>query len=72
MILSLTYPQTPASLQLALDSLTMDGSSVEDLDLDFTLPGYPHIELKKGGKDIGVTIRNLEEYLKVRESFLII
>ena len=46
----------------------MDGSSVEDLDLDFTLPGYPHIELKKGGKDIAVTIHNLEEYLKVRSN----
>ncbi|XP_077987999.1 E3 ubiquitin-protein ligase TRIP12-like isoform X2 [Glandiceps talaboti] len=55
---------TPASLQLALDSLTMDGCSVEDLGLDFTLPGYPNIELKKGGQDIAVTIHNLEEYLQ--------
>lgn len=44
----------------------MNGCSVEDLGLDFTLPGFPNIELKKGGKDIPVTIHNLEEYLRVR------
>jgi E3 ubiquitin-protein ligase TRIP12 len=43
----------------------MDGCSIEDLDIDFTLPGYSHIELKKGGKDIPVTLENLEEYLQV-------
>ncbi|XP_033112984.1 E3 ubiquitin-protein ligase TRIP12-like isoform X2 [Anneissia japonica] len=57
--------QTATSLQLALESLTMDGCSVEDLGLDFTLPGHPTIELKKGGKDICVTVHNLEEYLKL-------
>lgn len=43
----------------------MNGCSVEDLGLDFTLPGFPNIELKKGGKDVPVTIYNLEEYLRV-------
>ncbi|VDI38991.1 E3 ubiquitin-protein ligase TRIP12 [Mytilus galloprovincialis] len=43
----------------------MDGCSIEDLDIDFTLPGYGHIELKKGGKDIPVTLDNLEEYLQL-------
>ena len=41
--------------------------SVVDLDLDFTLPGYAQIELKKGGKDILVNLENLEEYLNVRK-----
>lgn len=59
--------QTAESRQLALDSLTVDGCSVSDLDLDFVLPGYPHVELKKGGKDIPVTLESLEEYLKVTE-----
>ena len=57
--------QTPESRRLALESLTLDGCSIEDLGLDFILPGYAHIELKKGGKDIAVTLDNLEEYLKV-------
>ncbi|KAK3095400.1 hypothetical protein FSP39_014206 [Pinctada imbricata] len=56
---------TEESRQLALDSLTMDGSNIEDLDLDFTLPGHPNIELKKNGKDILVTLENLEEYLQL-------
>lgn len=57
--------KTKESLQYALETLTMNGCSVEDLGLDFTLPGFPNIELKKGGKDIPVTIHNLEEYLRV-------
>jgi len=47
----------------------MSGCSVEDLALDFTLPGFPNIELKKGGKDFPVTIYNLEEYLRVSAAF---
>lgn len=32
---------------LGVENLTMEGGgTVEDLDLDFTLPGYPDIELK--------------------------
>jgi len=59
--------QTSESRQLALSSLTLSGGgTVEDLDLDFILPGYQNIELKKGGKDLHVTLDNLEEYLKVR------
>src|SRR4051812_25164420 len=54
-----------SSLQEALEQLTLDGCPVEDLGLDFTLPGFPGIELRKGGKDMNVTIHNLEEYLKV-------
>lgn len=45
----------------------MNGCSIEDLGLDFTLPGFPNIELKKGGKDVPVTIHNLDEYVRVSE-----
>jgi len=48
-----------------LDCLTVDGCSVDDLELDFVLPGCPDIELKKGGKNIAVTLDNLEEYVQV-------
>ncbi|XP_065886783.1 E3 ubiquitin-protein ligase TRIP12-like [Dysidea avara] len=41
------------------------GGTIEDLDLDFTLPAYPDIELKPGGKDIPVNIHNLDEYLQL-------
>ena len=58
--------QSPAARQHAIDNLTMDGCSIDDLGLDFVLPGHAGVELKKGGKDIAVTAHNLDEYLKVR------
>lgn len=43
----------------------MDGCPVEDLELDFTLPGHPTVELCKNGQNIKVTIDNLEKYIQV-------
>ncbi|KAF8557697.1 hypothetical protein OG21DRAFT_1434490 [Imleria badia] len=40
----------------------MDIVNVEDLALDFTLPGYD-IELRPGGRDIPVTSDNAEQYI---------
>ncbi|XP_054714479.1 E3 ubiquitin-protein ligase TRIP12-like [Uloborus diversus] len=57
-------------LKSALENLSLDGCSLEDLSLDFTLPGYPHIEMKKSGKDNLVTIHNLEEYLKLLKHWI--
>ncbi|KAF9269117.1 hypothetical protein L218DRAFT_1040523 [Marasmius fiardii PR-910] len=37
--------------------------TVEDLALDFTLPGYD-VELRSGGKDIAVTSQNAPEYVQ--------
>jgi E3 ubiquitin-protein ligase TRIP12 len=38
----------------AVDGLRFRGSRVEDLCLDFTLPGYPEYELKSKGRDVTV------------------
>ncbi|KAF2669913.1 hypothetical protein BT63DRAFT_423888 [Microthyrium microscopicum] len=46
-----------------ISEITVSGASVEDLSLDFTLPGYPEIELKTNGSDETVTIENLGEYV---------
>lgn len=54
-----------SELEAALESVTLDGCRIDNLGLDFTLPGHPSIELRKGGKDIPVTIHNLEDYIKV-------
>lgn len=35
------------------------------MGLDFTLPGFPSIELKKGGKDIAVTLENIDQYVRL-------
>ncbi|XP_074599417.1 E3 ubiquitin-protein ligase ctrip isoform X2 [Brevipalpus obovatus] len=51
--------------EFSRESLTLGGVSIEDLNLDFTLPGFPHIELRKGGKDLSVTSENIDEYLRL-------
>ncbi|BES95811.1 Hypothetical proteinE domain [Nesidiocoris tenuis] len=48
-----------------IENLDLDGCPIESLGLDFTLPGYLSIELRKGGKDIAVTPYNLEDYIKL-------
>lgn len=58
--------------QLQLKELTMDGCPIEDLGLDFTLPGYPSIELRKGGKDMAVTLDNLASYVKLVSHWMLI
>ncbi|KAJ6514891.1 hypothetical protein C8R47DRAFT_1275714 [Mycena vitilis] len=37
--------------------------SIDDLALDFTIPGYD-VELRPGGRDIAVTSENVEEYIR--------
>jgi hypothetical protein len=59
---SQTKKKMPEKLKAKLDKLDKE---VSDLELDFTLPGYAHIELKKGGKDILVDMSNLDEYLSL-------
>ena len=48
----------------ALHNITIRGASIEDLMLDFTLPGYPSIELIKEGSNIAVTIDNVALYVE--------
>lgn len=42
-----------------------NGSTVEEMYLFFTLPGYCSIELIPNGKHVPVTIENLEEYINL-------
>jgi E3 ubiquitin-protein ligase TRIP12 len=56
---SLTAEQKAAEIQ----NITVSGVNIEDLSLDFTLPGYPDISLKPDGANISVTIENLGEYV---------
>jgi len=60
------YASTPGKHgpnRTTITSLTLDGVSIDDLGLDFTLPGFPQVELRKGGKDTAVTLDNIEQYL---------
>ncbi|KIX04003.1 uncharacterized protein Z518_07556 [Rhinocladiella mackenziei CBS 650.93] len=48
----------------AIDNLTIRGARIEDLMLDFTLPGYPGIELIENGSNVAVTADNVETYIE--------
>ena len=46
-------------------AITFEDVRIEDLCLEFTLPGYPDIELKANGSNLAVTGDNLEEYIRL-------
>lgn len=48
-----------------LSELRFRGAKIEDLCLDFTLPGYPEYCLKTGGSDTMVDLDNLKEYVEL-------
>ncbi|KAG0125476.1 hypothetical protein HOY82DRAFT_616481 [Tuber indicum] len=54
---------TPGGKAKKAAQIMFDGVHVEELGLDFTLPGYPHIELIPGGSDVMVTIDNVKGYV---------
>eukprot|EP00245_Coleochaete_scutata_P015662 TRINITY_DN706_c0_g1_i1.p1 TRINITY_DN706_c0_g1~~TRINITY_DN706_c0_g1_i1.p1 ORF type:complete len:1941 (-),score=419.45 TRINITY_DN706_c0_g1_i1:667-6414(-) len=49
----------------AVEGLAFRGSKVEDMCLDFTLPGQPDFLLKEEGANVTVTLENLEEYVQL-------
>ncbi|XP_063696706.1 E3 ubiquitin-protein ligase TRIP12, partial [Culicoides brevitarsis] len=48
-----------------IENLDLDGCLIADLGLDFVLPGHSNIELRRGGRDIPVTIHNLHQYISL-------
>ncbi|KAJ2773883.1 Ubiquitin fusion degradation protein 4 [Coemansia nantahalensis] len=54
-----------AAAQADIDAIRgPDGqTSIEDLALDFTLPGHPSVELRPGGAEVPVTISNVHAYI---------
>lgn len=55
---------SPAEKVARAEVLEVDGVRIDDLGLDFTLPGYSSIELLPNGSQIPVTIDNVELYLE--------
>ena len=47
----------------AAASIKIQGVSVEELGLDFTLPGYPSIELEPNGSNVLVNLDNVASYV---------
>jgi len=63
---------SPSERQEQIAQLTMDGCPVEELGLDFTLPGYPNIELRKGGREMTVSLENLASYVSLVSHWLLV
>ena len=58
-------PNRDAAQKVAeIQEIVVDGIHVEDLYLDFTLPGYPEIELIPDGGQARLTIDNVDLYLE--------
>jgi E3 ubiquitin-protein ligase TRIP12 len=55
---------SPARKSEAVQNITVQGAKVDDLGLDFTLPGYPTIELIPGGAEVQLTIENVDTYIE--------
>jgi len=47
-----------------IDQIRINDAKIEDLGLDFTLPGYANIELIEGGADVAVTMENINTYIR--------
>lgn len=54
----------PTKKVIQAEALTIDGAHIDDLGLDFTLPGYSSIELLPNGSQISVTIDKVEKYIE--------
>ncbi|KAK3401908.1 hypothetical protein B0T20DRAFT_346782 [Sordaria brevicollis] len=46
------------------ENITIDNFKIDDLYLDFTLPGYPEVELIPNGSQTRLTIDNVDLYLE--------
>lgn len=56
--------RTPAQKVTDAENVVIDDVRLDDLCLDFTLPGYPNIELQPNGSHERVTIDNVDIYLE--------
>ncbi|KAH9821476.1 hypothetical protein DFH28DRAFT_1078835 [Melampsora americana] len=54
-----------SELEEAIKVIRVDGATVEDLALEFVLPGYDEIEMKPDASDKTVTIGNIEEFINL-------
>ncbi|CAM1505703.1 Fc.00g113400.m01.CDS01 [Cosmosporella sp. VM-42] len=56
--------RTAAQKVADTENIVIDGVKLDDLYLDFTLPGYPNIELEDNGSQKRVSIDNVDTYLE--------
>jgi E3 ubiquitin-protein ligase TRIP12 len=46
-----------------MSEISVRGAKIEDLCLDYTMPGYPDVELIPNGSSISLTVDNVSEYI---------
>lgn len=54
-----------------ISNLELDGCPIEELGLDFILPGDGCTELRRGGRDMPVTAHNLQNYIDLVTHWLL-
>jgi len=55
---------SPSQKVHEIENIRIDKAHIDDLGLDFTLPGYPDIELIPNGSNTNVNIENVGTYVK--------
>jgi len=54
-----------------IKELNFKGCSIDDLTLNFTLPGFEEIELIDNGEDMPVTLSNLDQYISILTKYIL-
>ncbi|XP_050553476.1 E3 ubiquitin-protein ligase TRIP12 isoform X3 [Spodoptera frugiperda] len=62
---------TPEQKTQLISALELDGCPIEELGLDFILPGDGCTELRRGGRDLPVTAHNLHNYIDLVTHWLL-
>ncbi|XP_026764305.2 E3 ubiquitin-protein ligase TRIP12 isoform X3 [Galleria mellonella] len=62
---------TPDQKNHMISALELDGCPIEELGLDFILPGDGCTELRRGGRDLPVTAHNLQNYISLVSHWLL-
>ncbi|XP_052747423.1 E3 ubiquitin-protein ligase TRIP12 [Bicyclus anynana] len=62
---------TPDQRNHMINGLELDGCPIEELGLDFILPGDGCTELRRGGRDLPVTAHNLHDYIALVTHWLL-
>ncbi|XP_013148407.1 PREDICTED: E3 ubiquitin-protein ligase TRIP12 [Papilio polytes] len=62
---------TPDQRAHLINGLELDGCPIEELGLDFILPGDGCTELRRGGRDLPVTAHNLHNYIALVTHWLL-
>ncbi|XP_045486330.1 E3 ubiquitin-protein ligase TRIP12 isoform X3 [Pieris rapae] len=62
---------SPEQRNQMINALELDGCPIEELGLDFILPGDGCTELRRGGRDIPVTAHNLHHYIALVTHWLL-